>query len=86
MQIKFSKKFEKQLVKQPQKIRTQFNNRLELWKRDRSNAQLRDHRLSGKYTGYRSINVNGDIRALYYEKGDVIIIFAFIGSHSQLYN
>ncbi len=46
---------------------------------------LRNHALKGKYLGYRSIDISGDVRALYTVKGNVIILFAFIGTHSQLY-
>lgn len=30
------------------------------------------------------MNVTGDVRALYREEGNTIVIFAFIGTHSQL--
>jgi len=33
----------------------------------------------------RDIDVTGDVRALYTVKGDIVIIFGFIGTHSQLY-
>lgn len=31
------------------------------------------------------MSVNGDIRTLYIIKGETVIIFALIGSHSELY-
>jgi addiction module RelE/StbE family toxin len=49
------------------------------------NPQLANHGLKGKYLGYRSISIGSDLRALYTIRGDTIILFAFIGSHSQLY-
>ena len=35
--------------------------------------------------GYWSINITGDVRAIYRQHGDTIIIFVLIGTHSQLY-
>lgn len=83
--IDFTKKFTKQfkLLRPNQKER--FYQRLELFKQNPQDRILRDHALKGKYIGYRSIDIEGDLRALYYVKDDIIIIFAFIGSHSQLY-
>ncbi|QQR52827.1 type II toxin-antitoxin system mRNA interferase toxin, RelE/StbE family [bacterium] len=46
---------------------------------------LRVHPLKGQYRGYWSLNVNGDIRALYLIEVESVVIFALIGSHSQLY-
>ena len=46
---------------------------------------LRNHALKGKYLGYRSIDVTGDVRLLYKQQNGDIYIFAFIGTHSQLY-
>ena len=85
MQVKFTHSFVKQYKKQPQKIQLQFDKRLSLFMDDPAAESLKNHALAGKYQGYRSINVNGDIRALYKEEGKIIVIFAFIGSHSQLY-
>lgn len=60
--------------------------RIEMFRDNGNLDQLHDHALKGKYQGYRSINITGDVRALYYEKQDgKIVLFAFIGTHSQLY-
>jgi addiction module RelE/StbE family toxin len=47
-------------------------------------AALRNHPLSGKYEGFRSIDVTEDWRALY-RKEPERIIFVDIGTHTQLY-
>ncbi len=86
MIIQFSRNFEKQLIKQPGKIKIQFYKRLEIFKSNPLDPKLRNHPLKGKYSKYKSINITGDIRALYTENSDgTIVLFAFIGSHSQLY-
>jgi len=85
MQIDFTKQFIKQYNKQSGKIQDRFNARLKLFEQDQNKPILNVHALSGKYQGYSSINITGDIRAIFKRQGDTIIIFAFIGSHSQLY-
>lgn len=85
MKIEYSKTFLKQYSKLPQKLQKQTDTRLLQWQTNPNNPQLRDHALDGKYQGYRSINITGDVRALYVKNGDTIVIFGFIGSHSQLY-
>ena len=85
MIIQFSKNFEKQLIKQPTQVKNQFYNRIELLKYNPLDPILKNYSLKGRYSIYKSIDITGDIRALYYEKGDTLIIFALIGSHSQLY-
>jgi addiction module RelE/StbE family toxin len=85
MNVKTTRGFDKQYVKLNPKIKSQFKTRLDLFVTDPFDAQLRNHSLKGKYLGYRSIDVSGDVRALYTVKGDTIFIVGFIGTHSQLY-
>ncbi len=87
--VNFSKTFDKQLRRSPLKIKIAFRKRLELFLKNSYHPLLNNHPLSGKLTGYRSINITGDWRAIYSivnnTKGDVVIIFEMIGTHSQLY-
>jgi addiction module RelE/StbE family toxin len=46
---------------------------------------LNNHALVGKYKGYRSINVTGDFRSIYWLQKSDVGIFVAIGMHSQLY-
>jgi len=41
--------------------------------------------LTGQYADLHSINITGDIRALYEKINDSYVIFGFIGTHSELY-
>lgn len=84
-QIEFTKSFTKQFKKLRTNQQERFYERLELFKKNPQDRVLRDHALKGKYKGYRSIDIDGDMRALYYVKSDVVVVFAIIGSHSQLY-
>ncbi|HET8991784.1 MAG TPA: type II toxin-antitoxin system mRNA interferase toxin, RelE/StbE family [Candidatus Saccharimonadales bacterium] len=83
--IQFTKGFTKQFKKLKDNQQTRFYERLELFTKNPNDRTLRDHALKGKYKGYRSIDVQADLRALYYIQDDKIIIFALIGTHSQLY-
>lgn len=85
MKIEYTRTFLKQYAKLSPKLQTQTETRIALWFHNPHHPQLRDHALSGKYQGYRSINITGDMRALYTKRGKTFIIFGFIGSHSQLY-
>lgn len=85
MKIRYSRKFVKQLARQPEKIDRAFMLRIELFQEDMHNPLLRNHPLKGKLAGYYSINITGDIRALYEIIDDEIYLYQMIGSHSQLY-
>lgn len=85
MKIRYLPKFKKQYQKLPSKMQQQFDDRLRLFVNDPTSPQLRVHPLKGSYAGYWSMNVSGDLRALYLMDGDEIVIFALIGTHSQLY-
>jgi len=85
MVIETTKAFDKQYAKLNIKIKTSFKNRVGLFKANPFDIGLRNHALKGRYLGFRSIDITGDVRALYTTQGDTIIIFGFIGTHSQLY-
>jgi addiction module RelE/StbE family toxin len=85
LKIEYTKKFRKQYSKLNPEVRRQFKSRQRLWLKDPYNSQLHLHMLTGEYAGLYSINITGDIRALYEKIDDTYVIFGFIGSHSQLY-
>ena len=85
MTIKYLPKFKKQYKKLPKKFQEQFDERVHLLVTDPTTPKLRVHPLKGKYAGYWSMNVNGDLRALYIMQGETLVIFALIGTHSKLY-
>ncbi|MBU0975135.1 type II toxin-antitoxin system RelE/ParE family toxin [Patescibacteria group bacterium] len=85
MTIRYALKFKKQYKKLPQKFQQQFDGRLRLFLVDPTNHKLRIHPLKGSFRGYWSMNISGDLRALYLKKGEEVIIFGLIGTHSKLY-
>jgi addiction module RelE/StbE family toxin len=66
-------------------MQDQFDERVKLFAVDPTLPMLKVHPLKGNYAGYWSMSVSGDMRALYIMDGQTIVIFALIGTHSQLY-
>ena len=76
--------FLKKIEKLPPKIREQFFERARIFHTDTFAIILQNHSVDGAYPNCRSININGDYRAIYYERQN-IAIFIEIGTHSELY-
>ena len=84
MTIAYSKNFIKQAKKLPPETRKKLLERVHVFAGNQLHPTLRNHQLKGKYREYRSIDVTGDVRALYLQKEDEAI-FDAVGTHSQLY-
>ncbi|MCB9811226.1 MAG: type II toxin-antitoxin system mRNA interferase toxin, RelE/StbE family [Candidatus Nomurabacteria bacterium] len=86
MQYILSKSFEKDFAKLPKATKKKVIVVLEKFIETPQDPSLRNHRLSGKWRGYFSIDVTGDTRAIYViiEKNE-IVRFVAIGTHSELY-
>ena len=80
-----SKHFQKQFKKLPKKMKQQAIERLQLFVIDPMHYRLRNHPLTGEWAGHRSIDVTGDMRAIYQIVDKNTARFAAIGSHSELY-
>jgi len=89
MNIKYSATFRKQYKKAPTKIQEKVKERISLFVKDPTNQTLNNHALTGKFQGYRSINITGDWRAIYSVRTDLksnqVCYFELVGTHSQLY-
>jgi mRNA-degrading endonuclease YafQ of YafQ-DinJ toxin-antitoxin module len=85
MQIIFHKKFIKDfaILRPEQKLK--FKERRTLFESNPFDPTLKNHSVERAYPGWRSINITGDIRALYEEKSEDVAVFMKIGTHSQLY-
>lgn len=89
MDVKLSKVFRKQYTRASRKVQLAFKDRLRIFEKDPRHPLLRNHLLTGEYRGFRSINITGDWRALYREqassRGEMLVEFILLGTHSQLY-
>jgi addiction module RelE/StbE family toxin len=84
MRIDYTKGFIKDLKAQPVKIQEKFRIRTILFGQNKFNPMLHNHALIGEYEGFRSINITGDLRAIFQDYGDTVV-FTCLGTHSQLY-
>ncbi len=85
MKIDYHKKFVKVFKKLPHKIKSRFYDRLRLFEKNQFDPILGNHSVDPIYPGWRSIDITGDYRALFDPKGDDMVIFMKIGTHSELY-
>lgn len=76
--------FEKAYSKLDKEAKLAFIERRNLLMIDYQHPLLNNHALHGKWSGYRSINITGDIRAVFKIEG-FFCIFIIIGTHNQLY-
>lgn len=84
MRIDYHKDFLKSFKKLSKKVKDNFKKRQILFEENEFDPVLNNHALKGKWLGYRSINVTGDIRAVFKRDNDKVI-FVAIDSHSNLY-
>jgi len=86
MKVLFHTNFKKQYKKLLGNQQTKFNEQLAIFLENPFHPLLNNHPLQGKYNGYRSINVGGDLRAIYEMAEKDIAYFIAIDTHSKLYS
>jgi addiction module RelE/StbE family toxin len=82
--IEFSPIFLKRITAAPIAIKIAFREVFDLFSDNPTHEALRNHPLTGKYAGTRSIDVTGDWRAIYRTERERVI-FMDIGTHEDLY-
>jgi addiction module RelE/StbE family toxin len=85
MKILFHRNFEKSYATLRISERNKFKERLGVFTEDPFNEALGNHALNGTYRGYRSINIGGDLRAIYKTIKTEEYLFVAIGTHAKLY-
>lgn len=85
MKIIFHSNFAKQYKKLRRGEQKRVKERLDLFLYDEFNPILNNHPLRGKYLNYRSINITGNLRAIYKLQNEMRI-FITVDTHSNLYN
>jgi len=84
-QVQYKKLFQKQFKVLWSSQKEAFFQRLADFLDDPYLPYLHYHALKGKYQWYKSINISWDIRAIFKEEWDTLVIFYMIGTHSELY-
>ena len=85
MKVNLHKNFVKQYQKLKESQKKKFKERRNLFIEDEFSPVLNNHALKGKYLGYRSINITGDLRVIFFKIHDDEVTFVEIDSHSNLY-
>ena len=84
MIIVYHRDFRKSYKRLTPKIKEKLEERLRLFSEDEFNPVLNNHALQGRWSGYRSINVTGDVRAIF-KRDPETALFVAINKHSNLY-
>ena len=61
-----------------------FEERLVLFLEKSNDPILKDHKLTGRMSGYRSFSIGGDLRVVYRTRGNTLELYD-ISSHNQVY-
>lgn len=86
MEFSYSRQFERQYRKLPQKVRSRVAERLELLVHSEFHPLLQNHKLHGKYEEWRSINITGDFRLIYKKIDAEVMRIDAVGTHTELYD
>lgn len=76
--------FKRKYKRLTQSIQRKVDARLLLFAQIPYDPLLDNHKLHGKYSGCRSINVTGDYRIIFEHSGDECLLI-LIGTHAELY-
>lgn len=85
MEVIYHSKFLKLYEKIPTKVQKKFESCIAVFQSNPFDLRLRNHALKGRWEGFRSIDVTGDWRAVYFPRTKDLVEFYAIGRHSQLY-
>lgn len=86
MNIDFSKSFDQQFQSRLNALeRQQALEAIELFIEEPFHKDLRNHDLYGKWKGYRSISVGGNLRLHFKVISSNKVLFEAVGRHDQLY-
>jgi len=86
MNIGYSRQFKKQYKKLSVLNQKKFLKQVKIFIENPYSSVLHIHKLHGPFKNHMSINITGDIRAVFVYIGLEDIDFVAIGSHSELYS
>ncbi len=86
MKILRKKSFKKNYVKLSERFKQKVDDTLRLFVKNAFDEKLNNHSLKGNLTGFRSIDVTGDLRIIFKETNNyVVVVLVRVGTHSQIY-
>ncbi len=81
-----SKPFQKSVRRLTPSAINAINERLNLFAKDPFHPILHNHPLSGKYKGYRSINITGDYQLIFVQLNKETVRLLDVDTHHNLYS
>ena len=86
MKIIFHKDFVKNYKKLKKSQKENVDKALNLFKENPFNPILKNHGLNGSLKYFRSISAENDLRILFREKDNyILVVIISVGSHNQVY-
>ena len=86
MKIKYHKNFENGFKKLNSPLRSKTVSAIQKFAKNPLDKTLKNHPLKGKLAGKRSFSVTGDVRIIFEEEDDyVLVIILDVGTHNQVY-
>jgi addiction module RelE/StbE family toxin len=86
MQILRHKNFKKRYERLTKSLKEKVNLSIERFYQDPFDPSLKNHALKGAMSGRRAISVTGDIRMIFEEYDDyVLVVMLDVGTHNQVY-
>ena len=85
LSVHYHRNFKKQFKRLSKNLQDKFGIRLAVFLSEPYSMELNNHPLAGEWRGHRSIDITGDIRAVYRIENETSL-FVAIGSHNQLYS
>ena len=88
MKIYHSKHFKKNFLKRipvNSPLEKKYLKRVDIFIVNNNNDILKNHKLTGKLSGYYAFSITGDIRVIYFYNSASEATFIDVGSHNQVY-
>lgn len=88
MEVEFNPEFLKKYRQSDVRIRHRVNDCLRTFKNNPADPELNNHALKREWTGFRSIDITSDYRAIFeykQEDEETVAYFVALGAHKQLY-
>ncbi len=88
IEIAFSSSFKrafKRKVAGSKERKDNFWNKIEVFKNNPFESQLKSHKLSGKLKDYWSFSIEFDLRVIFYFAEEEKIVFIDVGTHKEVY-
>ena len=86
MKVFFHKTFNKRFAKLSPKLQMKVEKAVLLFRKNPFDPHLRNHALSGDLSDRRAFSVGGDVRVIFKEhKNYILVIMLDVGTHNQVY-